>query len=173
LQSVNRFPNHVVSLQEKILSDSEEELTLYKNLLSRLRTDNGHELNTYQLRTQAYFAIMFCGETLGLSPNPQRKYGNPLLRLLEILLGSDESGREEGDIRASMSQIYVSYKKHIEDPSNKSLVDGALAACRDHKGCLETIQMSNVKFQSSLLFLISSSPFVKFLRLSNKETVKN
>lgn len=172
LRSISRFPNHALSIHEGILNNNQAELTLYKKLLSRLRADKGHELNAYDLRSQAYFAVIFCAETLGLSANKQRKFGNPLLRLLEILLNADESGRDEGDIRAGMSQIYVLYKKHIEVPENKSLVDGLLAECRNNQGCLETIRMSNVKFQASLLFLICSDPFVKFLEHNNKEIVK-
>ena len=172
LKSINRFPNHALSIQETILRNNQEELLLYNQLLSRLRTGNGQELNSYNLRTQAYFSVMFCAQTLGLAPNKRRKDGNPLLSLLEILLGLDESDRDEGDVRNSMSQIYVAYKQHIEATMNKILVDELLTECRNNQECFSTIRMSNIKFQSSLLFLICVDPFAEFLKQRNKETVE-
>ncbi len=153
LNSTDRFlyldlENHCCVREENL-----KQLKLYEALIDNLRQNNAKKLNVYNLKSQAYFSVLFCAETFGLSPSKANRNGNPLLKFLEIIIGFDKNKKDKSEIRNTSSQSYQKYTDYKEStPEIKSLIT-LLEESNHNRGCNSTLQSLNKKFQSTLLRL--------------------
>jgi len=143
IESFPRFLNVDIIRHKKNLAQDEDLLISLKSEKNRFKQSNSHELNSAKLKEQAYFAILFCAETLGLSPQEINKDGNPFLSFLEIMTGLNKI--QGTGIKNRLSQVYRKYKNHKE----RNGIIGVNPMIND----ISVLRKKNTIFQSTLLSL--------------------
>ncbi|WP_156412446.1 hypothetical protein [Legionella sainthelensi] len=151
IKSLERFPHHDLKTYEYSQHEEQKQLTFCEKELARLNQSNGHELNVHKLREQAYFAILFCAETLGLSAPNQRKYGNPLLTVLKVMLNINEEEKDLENIKICLSQIYQKYVRFKKSDGVRDVYEDLICKARANPDCYVTLSNINRDFRSLLL----------------------
>ncbi len=151
IKSLERFPRYDLSVQENAQQEDQKQLSLLEKKLTELNQKNGHELNIHKLRQQAYFAIMFCAETFGVSAPKRSKDSNPLSAVLKIMLNINEEEKDIADISNSLSQFYQKYVCFKNSGEVKDIYEDLIRKARANPYCYVTLSSINRKFQTVLL----------------------
>lgn len=162
LKSFNNLIQIDISSLESIKDQNNTHLSNYIKLAQSLKLENGNPLCSNTLKENAYFAVLFCAELMGLSAPELNKDGNPFISFLDIMLGLSERGVEDkGDIRNRLSAIYKKYKSFKNKTQETQITVATLIQCaRDKPG---SIRAAYEIFQSKLLQL-SQRPSISLIR---------
>ena len=151
IKSLERFPRLDLSVCEYSQEEDQKQLSLFEKKLAELNQSNGHELNIHKLRQQAYFAIMFCAETFGVSAPKRSKDSNPLSAVLKVMLDINEEEKDKADISNSLSQFYQKYVRFKSSDGVKDVYEDLIRKARANPNCYVTLSSINRKFQTVLL----------------------
>lgn len=165
LKSFNNLIQIDISSLESIKDQNNIHLSNYIEFAQSLKLDNGNPLCSNSLKENAYFAVLFCTELMGLSAPELNKDGNPFISVLDILLGLSECGIEDkADIRNRLSAIYKKYKSFKNKTPEIQITVSTLIQCvRDKPGCADTLRAAYNIFQSKLLQL-NQRPSISLIR---------
>lgn len=155
LKSFNNLIHMDISSLESIKEQNNTHLSNYLKLAQSLKLDNGNPLCSNSLKENAYFAVLFCAELMGLSAPELNKSSNPFISFLDIMLGLSERGIEDkGDIRNRLSSIYKKYKAYKNKTQEIQItVTTLIQYARDKPGCIDTLRAIYKIFQSNLVQL--------------------
>jgi hypothetical protein len=149
LNFTDRLPFLDLEKYPEIYRRDLEKLEWFKKIHKDLRQDKARKLNVDKLKSKTYFSVLFCAETLGLSPPKSNPTRNGLLDFLEIVR-KFEHQKDTGDIRNILSQTYQQYTAYKNLPEIKSLTTVLFRILRENKGCYTTLRVVNEKFKSIL-----------------------
>ncbi len=155
LKSFNNLIQINISSLESIKDQNNTHLSNYIKFAQSLKLDNGNPLCSNSLKENAYFAVLFCTELMGLSAPELNKNGNPFISVLDIMLGlSEHSIEDKADIRNRLSAIFQKYKSFKNKTQETQITVSTLIQCvRDKPGCTDTLRAAYKIYQSKLLQL--------------------